>query len=140
MLLGSGSADGDRVPPVVVKAVADVVADANGSVAQVDDVVDMAVNQFDGDEVVALAGVVQDYPLGLQRLKLEINVGRRIGLKLRQADVGVLGFEIDRVMDALFFGAELGCYVGAVQLSGARQIDHVDAVEVKLLDLTHEIG
>ena len=113
VLFGSGSSDGNRMPPVVVETVAGIVSNSNRSVAQVDDVMNVTVDQFNGDEVLTLSGVVQYDALGLQRLKLEVNVGGRVGFELRQADVSVLGFEIDWMVDALLFSAELGRYVGA---------------------------
>lgn len=51
VLLGGGAADADGVPAVVVEVGADGVAEDDGAVAHVHHVVDVAVDELDGDEV-----------------------------------------------------------------------------------------
>lgn len=128
------------MPTVVVQAVAKIVPDADGSVAQVDGVVDVAVDQLDADKILTFSSVVKNDSFGFQGLELEVNVGRRVGLQLGQTDVRVLGFEIHRMVNALLSRTKLCRDVGrSAQLAGTCHIDQINTVEVELLDLADEI-
>lgn len=128
------------MPTVVVQAVAKIVPDADGSVAQVDGVVDVAVDQLDTNKVLTFSSVIENNSFGFQRLELEVDVGRRVGLQLGQTDVRVLGFEIHRMVNALLSRTKLCRDVGrSAQLAGTCHIDQINTVEVELLDLADEI-
>ena len=140
VLSGARPSDSHRMPTVVVQAVTEIVPDADGPVAQVDGVVNVAVDQLDPDKVLAFSSVVENDSFRLQRLELEVDVGRRVGLQLGQSDVGVLRFEIHRMVNALLSRTELCRDVGrSAQLAGTGHIDQINTVEVELLDLADEI-
>jgi hypothetical protein len=107
VLPGGWSSDGDGVPLVVVERGPAAVADAHGAVAQVENVVDVAVHQLDGDEVLLLARVEQQQTVRLLRLELEVDVGGRVGLQHRQPDERVLRPVRHRVVHDLLALAEL---------------------------------
>ena len=66
-----GAADGDRVPLVVRELVGRGVLDADGSVSQVQGVVQLPPVELDGDEVGGLAGVKHDEAVLLVRAELK---------------------------------------------------------------------
>ena len=57
LVLG-GPSNGDRVPLVVAQSLGRVILDGDDAVAEIDDVVDVAVDQLDGQKVLTFSGVV----------------------------------------------------------------------------------
>lgn len=106
MLPGGGASDGDCVPLVVVQRGPAAVPDAHRAVTQVENIVDVAVDELDGDEVLLLARVEQQQTIRLLRLELEVDVGGRVGLQHGHADKRVLRAVRHRVVHDLLPLAE----------------------------------
>ena len=120
---------------VVGQGVVGIVLEGHRAVAHVVRVVDVPVDQLDGDKVPVLAGVVQDQPLRLHCLELKVDVDVVVGLEQGQAEVRVVAGQrdgvVDRVLGVLKLDAALVVELLEVGLvEQPQRVDHNLAVGV----------
>lgn len=129
--LGGRPPNADAVPAIVVHVHACLVAQRDRPVAQIEDVVHVAVHQLDGYVVGAPAAIVQQQTVGLQRLEAEIDEDGRVGFQHGQPDVRVLRAERGRMIDGRRrrrdeAGGQLEAGAGQCGHLGAQRFDQVD--------------
>lgn len=96
--LGSRPSYADLMPAIVVHVDARLIAHRYRTVAQIEGVVYVPVDQLDGHEVVASAAVEDKQPVGLDGLEAEIDGDAGVGLEHGQTHVGVFGAEGGRMI------------------------------------------
>lgn len=74
------------------------VSQSYSAIAHIDHVIDVTVDQFDGDKILFFTTIEHDEAVGFSRFEHKINVNAGIGSKHGQSDKGVLRFECDRPM------------------------------------------
>ncbi len=133
--------DSNGVPLVVIQGLGRVVLDADAPVAQVKDVVDVAVDELDGEEVLASPpGVVHQEAVRLEGLEAEAEADIVVGLHLRQSEVGLLGSDGNRVEYHVVHMRESRRHG---KVSSQEPVFHliqiVHTVEINLGHVAHEI-
>lgn len=93
---GARSSNRHRMPAIVVHVDAASVAHRYRSIAHIEHVVDVSVDQLNGEELVPFAAVEEQQTVGLERLEAKVDEDVRVRLEHRQADVRVLGLERGR--------------------------------------------
>ena len=134
-------ADGHPVPLVVRQRPRRRILNGDGAVAEIERVVQPAVDQLDGHEVAGFARVVQEQAVLLEGAELKSHVDRVVGLHLRQAHVGALGGEGHGVMHRRL-GVRLhhvGAHEVIRQLPRGGQVEVLPAVDDELLHGAHEV-
>jgi len=86
------------MPAVVVHVDAGLVPHGHRSIAQIEGIVDVAIDQFHCHEIVASSAIEDQQTIGLHRLEAEVNGDAVVGLQHGQSHVGVLGAEGGRMV------------------------------------------
>lgn len=128
---GRRPTNADRVPAIVVHVDARLVAQRDGAVAQIEDVVNVTVDEFDGDVVGASAAVVKEQAVRFECAEAEINEDGRVRFEHGQTDVRVLGAECGRLVGRRRWrgdetGGDFEAGGGQRRHFGAERFDEVD--------------
>lgn len=96
--LGSRSPYADLMPAIVVHMDAGLITHSHRTIAQIEGVVYVSIDQFHGHEIIASAAIEDQQPVGFDGLEAEINGDAGVGLEHGQTHIGVFGAESGRMI------------------------------------------
>lgn len=127
------------VPPPVVQRLLRIALHQGGAVPQIEHVVDVPLDELHHQEVVPVASVEEDEPVGVGGLELEEEVHGGVGLQGGQRHVGAAAAEGNGVgHDGA--AAEAGVELAGADVAVLAQVEVGAAVEEQSAEVAQEVG